>query len=83
VDPKTGEVKEYPLKTARTGPHRLVEDKQGKYLVQGERPSDRRKLDPKSGAVTEYKMPDRKATDPYSLAFDQSGICGLRCSDPT
>ena len=32
------------------------------------------KLDPKTGAVTEYRMPDPKARDPHSLHFDQSGI---------
>src|SRR5437016_11582963 len=30
VDPKTGQVKEYPLKTANSGPHGLVEDKDRK-----------------------------------------------------
>ena len=31
------------------------------------------KLDPKTGNVTEYPMPDPKAKDPHSLAFDQNG----------
>ncbi len=32
------------------------------------------KLDPKTGAVTEYPLPDPEARDAHSLVFDQSGI---------
>ena len=33
LDPKTGEFKEYPLKTPNSGPHGLVADKGGQHLV--------------------------------------------------
>ena len=32
------------------------------------------KLDPNTGIVTEYPMPDANAKDPHTLNFDQSGI---------
>jgi virginiamycin B lyase len=32
------------------------------------------KLDPRSSAVTEYKMPDAKAEDPHTAVFDSHGI---------
>ena len=72
--PKTGEIKEYPLKTPQTGPHGLVEDKDGNIWFTGNHMSLIGKLDPKTGNVTEYKMPDPKAKDPHTIAIDQSGI---------
>ncbi len=74
VDPKTGQVKEFPLKTAHTGPHGLIEDKEGNIWYTGNTAALVGKLDPKTGAVTEYKMPDPNAKDPHTLIFDQSGI---------
>ena len=74
LDPKTGEIKEYPLKTPQTGPHGLVEDKDGNIWFTGNHMSLVGKLDPKTGNVTEYKMPDPKAKDPHTIAIDQSGI---------
>jgi virginiamycin B lyase len=32
------------------------------------------RLDPKTGNVTEHKMPDPGVRDPHTLNFDQSGI---------
>lgn len=32
------------------------------------------KLDPKTGGITEYPIPDPKVRDPHTLVFDQSGI---------
>jgi len=49
VDPKTGKVKEYPLKTANSGPHGLVEDKDGNVWYTGNTGALIGKLDPKSG----------------------------------
>jgi virginiamycin B lyase len=74
LDPKTGQFKEFPLKTAHSGPHGLKEDKGGNIWYTGNTGQLVGKLDPKTGAVTEYKMPDPKAKDPHSLDFDQSGI---------
>jgi len=72
VDPKSGQVKEFPLKTAHSGPHGLVEDRQGNIWYTGNAGALVGKLDPRSGAVTEYRMPAGKG-DPHTLSFDRSG----------
>src|SRR2546425_7847912 len=74
VDPKTSQVKEYPLKTPHSGPHGLVEDKAGNIWYTGNTGALVGKLDPKTGKVTEYKMPDPDAKDPHTLIFDKAGI---------
>ena len=67
VDPKTGAIREYTLKTPHTGPHGLVEDKDGNIWFTGNHAALIGKLDPKTGLVTEYKMPDPKVKDPHTL----------------
>jgi virginiamycin B lyase len=74
IDPKTGKVKEYPLKTPHSGPHGLVEDKDGNIWYTGNTGALIGKIDPKTGANTEYKMSDPDVKDPHTLIFDQSGI---------
>src|SRR5467141_984253 len=74
VDPKTGKVKEHPLKTAHSGPHGLVEDTDGNIWYTGNTGALVGKLDPKTGNVTEYPMPDPAAKDPHTLIFDKAGI---------
>jgi virginiamycin B lyase len=76
LDPDTGQIKEFPLKTKtpHPGPHGLAEDKDGNIWFTGNHVSIIGKLDPKTGAVTEYPMPDPEAKDPHTLNFDQSGI---------
>jgi virginiamycin B lyase len=74
VDPKTGEIKEYPLKTAHSGPHGLVEDKDGNIWYTGNTGALIGKLDPKTGAVREYKIADPDIRDPHTLIFDPAGI---------
>lgn len=74
IDPKTDQIKEYPLKTKPSGPHGLVEDTGGNIWYTGNAAGLIGKLDPKTGAVTEYKLPDPNVKDPHTLIFDQSGI---------
>ena len=74
VDPKTGAIKEFPLKTPHSGPHGLDEDKDGNIWYTANAAALIGKLDPKTGAVTEYKMPDPGVKDPHTLIFDRSGI---------
>lgn len=74
VDPKTGAVREYTLKSAFTGPHGLVDDKAGNIWFTGNNAGLIGKLDPNTGLVTEYPLPDPKARDPHTLNFDQNGI---------
>src|SRR5712675_438956 len=57
-----------------TGPHGLVEDRDGNVWFTGNSAGLIGKLDPKTGNVTEYKMPDPAVKDPHTLNFDQSGI---------
>jgi virginiamycin B lyase len=74
VDPKTGIIREYTLKSPFTGPHGLAEDKAGNIWFTGNNTALIGKLDPNSGVVTEYPMPDANAKDPHTLNFDQSGV---------
>ena len=74
VDPKTGAIKEYTLKSAFTGPHGLAEDKSGNVWFTGNNAALIGKLDPNTGTVTEYPLPDPTAKDPHTLNFDQSGM---------
>ena len=74
LDPKTGAIREYTLKSPHTGPHGLTEDRDGNIWFTGNHTSLIGKLDPKTGLVTEYKLPDPKAKDPHTLLFDHDGI---------
>jgi len=74
LDPKTGAIREYTMKSAFTGPHGLAEDKSGNIWFTGNTAGLIGKLDPSTGVVTEYPLPDANAKDPHTLNFDQSGI---------
>jgi virginiamycin B lyase len=74
LDPATGKFREYPLKTADSGPHGLVADHDGNIWFTAISKGYIGKLDPKTGAITEYKMPDARATDPHTPVFDENGI---------
>jgi virginiamycin B lyase len=74
LDPKTGAIREYSLKSPFTGPHGLAEDKAGNVWFTGNNTALIGKLDPATGTVTEYPMPDPNAKDPHTLNFDPSGI---------
>ena len=52
-----------------TGPHNLIVDKQGQVWYAGNRAAHIGKLDPVTGNITKYPMPDPKATDPHTLIF--------------
>jgi len=74
VDPKTGAMREYTLKTPHTAPHGLTEDKDGNIWFTGNFIGIIGKLDPKTGLTTEYPLPDPKAIDAHTLVFDHDGI---------
>ena len=74
LDPKTGAIREYTLKSPLTGPHGLAEDKSGNIWFTGNSAALIGKLDPSTGLVTEYPLPDSGAKDPHTLKFDQSGM---------
>ena len=74
LDPKTGAIREYTLKSPLTGPHGLAEDKSGNIWFTGNSAALIGKLDPSTGLVIEYPLPDASAKDPHTLNFDQSGV---------
>jgi len=67
-----GKVKEFDLPGAH-GPHGLVSDRDGNIWYTGNAAGLIGKLDPKTGKVTEYKMPDPAARDPHTPIFDAQG----------
>src|SRR5256885_16360750 len=67
VDPKTGQVREDPLKTPHSGPHGLVEDKAGNVWYTGNTGALVRKVHPQTCADTAFKMADPEAKEPRSL----------------
>jgi virginiamycin B lyase len=74
LDPKTGEMKEYPLPGDKNaGPHGLIADRDGNIWYTANFAGYIGKLDPKTGKVTEYKMPGEKADDPHTAVFDAQG----------
>ena len=79
LDPRTGEIKDYPLKPDNTklpygvGPHGLVADTDGNIWYTGQADGHVGKLDPKTGAVTKYRIPDPAAGGPHTPIFDQKG----------
>jgi virginiamycin B lyase len=74
LDPRTGAIREYTLKSPHTGPHGLTEDRNGNIWFTGNNKGLIGKLDPRTGITTEYKLPDPAAKDPHTLIFDRSGI---------
>jgi len=75
LNPKTGELKEFPLTDEKSvAPHGLVADQNGNIWFAASSAGFIGKLEPNSGKVVIFKLPDPKATDPESLAFDSKGI---------
>jgi virginiamycin B lyase len=62
------------LPTPGSGAHGLVSDRDGNIWYTGNSAGLIGKLDPKTGKVTEYGMPDPAARDPHTPLFDRSGI---------
>jgi virginiamycin B lyase len=74
LDPKTGAIKEYPLKTPDSGPHGVVADSEGNIWFTANHRGYVGQLNPRTGEVAEYPMPDPTARDPHTLVFDQNGV---------
>jgi virginiamycin B lyase len=73
IDPKTGQMKEYPLPPG-AHPHTVEIDAKGNVWYTGNKNATIGYLDPKTEKITTYKMPDPNAKDPHTLIFDQKGI---------
>jgi virginiamycin B lyase len=72
LDPATGEFKQYVIDPG-TNPHNLVVDARGQVWFAGNRNGMIGKLDPATGAITRFKMPDSTARDPHTQVFDKQG----------
>jgi len=73
LDPKTGQMKEFPVEKPRSGPHGLVEDKDGNIWFTANQSTYVGKLNPKNGAITEYALP-QGVRGPHTPIFDQKGM---------
>ena len=65
-------MREYPL-PAGAKPHSVTPDADGYMWYLGNRNGTVGKLDPSTGEIVEYPMPDPDARDPHTGEFDQSG----------
>ena len=63
------QIKEFPLPTPQSGPHGLTADKDGNIWFTANSKGYIGKLDPKTGDVNEYQMPEA-ARDPHTPLFD-------------
>tara|TARA_R110000751_G_scaffold73956_1_gene149683 strand:- start:30769 stop:32022 length:1254 start_codon:yes stop_codon:yes gene_type:complete len=72
INPKTGEMKEYPLPTGSM-PHSVTLDQKGNIWYTGNKNATLGKLNPQTEEMTFYKMPDPKAKDPHTAIFDKNG----------
>ena len=70
LDPKTGEMKEFPLPPAAR-PHSIIPDAAGNIWYTGNSNATLGMLDPKTGKITEYKT---TARDPHSAVFHRNGM---------
>ena len=66
-------MKEYPL-PANALPHTVVLDDAGNVWYTGNKNGSVGKLDPTTGEVTAFAMPDPAAKDPHTAVFDGNGI---------
>ena len=64
IDPATGEIKEYAL-PANARPHTVTLDAKGNVWYTGNANATIGYLEPRTGKITEFKMPDPAAKDPY------------------
>src|SRR6516164_3794443 len=65
---------EWPVPTAGSRPHDPLAARDGSFWYTGHTGSLIGKLDPKTGAVTEYKLPGSETLDPHTPIFDKSGV---------
>jgi len=72
-DTKSGEFKRYEIEPG-THPHNLVVDR-GMVWFTGNRNGSIVKLDPATGKLTTFKLPDSTVRDPHTMIFDpKSGV---------
>ncbi len=73
LNPATDEFRRYDL-DAGAGPHNVVVDTDGVPWYAGNRQSHIGRVDPETGEITKFEMPDPEAVrDPHTLIFDDDG----------
>ena len=58
---------------AGTGPHNVVVNAKGEVWYTGNRNNRIVKMDPETGKITTYMIPDSTVRDPHTMIFDQKG----------
>jgi virginiamycin B lyase len=72
LDPKTGSFKKFELDPG-TNPHNCIVDKNGMVWYSGNRNGTIGKLDPRTGQISRYPIPDSTVKDPHTMIFDKDG----------
>jgi virginiamycin B lyase len=72
-NPKTGEKREYFL-PENSMPHTVELDNLGRPWYTGNKNGSVGMLDPATGNITVYKMPDPAARDPHTMKFDKNNV---------
>lgn len=72
LTPGTSEWKKYELDPG-TNPHNCIVDAQGMVWYSGNRNGTIGRLDPKTGSLTRYPIPDTTIKDPHTMIFDKQG----------
>jgi virginiamycin B lyase len=73
IDPKTGELKEYPLPNDRTRPRRIAITSDDQIWYGDYTRGMLGHLDPKTGAVEEFPTPSGAVSLPYGMTLDDRG----------
>jgi virginiamycin B lyase len=72
LDPKTGAFRKYELDPG-TNPHSCIVDSRGRVWYSGNRNGTIGRLDPVTGTITRYPIPDTTVKDPHTMVFDRDG----------
>lgn len=71
LDPKTGAFRKYQLDPG-TNPHTTVVDSKGNAWYTGNRNGTLGRIDPKTGEITRFPIPDSTVRDPHTMVFDKN-----------
>lgn len=72
LDPRTGDFKKFELDPG-TQPHTCIVDARGYVWYSGNRNGTIGRIDPATGEITRYPVPDSTVRDPHTMVFDPKG----------
>ena len=72
LDPKTGQFRQYALDPG-TNPHSCLVDSKGNVWYTGNRNGTLGRIDPRTGEITRFHVPDSTVKDPHTMVFDKNG----------